>query len=131
MRDRHSSERRHRGKRRRPPGGHVRGFVQPRLLFLLARKPAHGYELMEQLNEGEGSAIDPALLYRTLHRFQTDGLVSSDWNTEGRGAARRVYEITPDGLEYLHAWAVEIRRTRQQLDRFLQEYEVYFQNERR
>ena len=131
MRGRNSSERRRRGKRRRPPGGHVRSFVQPRLLFLLARKPAHGYELMEQLNEGEGSAIDPALLYRTLHRFQADGLVSSTWDTETPGPARRVYEITAEGLEYLHAWAVEIRRTRQRLDRFLQEYEVYFQNERR
>jgi PadR family transcriptional regulator PadR len=131
MRDRHSSERGHRRKRRHPPGGHVRSFVQPRLLFLLARKPTHGYELMEQLNEGEGAAVDPALLYRTLHRFQADGLVSSTWDTEVPGPARRVYEITPEGLEYLHAWAVEIRRTRQQLDRFLQEYEVYFQDERR
>ena len=57
--------------------------------------------------------------------------MSSVWDTEGPGAARRVYEITADGLEYLHAWAVEIRRTRQRLDRFLQEYEVYFQKERR
>ena len=131
MRDRHSSERGHRRKRRHPPGGRVRSFVQPRLLFLLARKPAHGYELMEQLGEDEGAAIDPALLYRTLHRFQEDGLVSSTWDTEVPGPARRVYEITAEGLEYLHAWAVDIRRTRQQLDRFLQEYEVYFQNERR
>jgi len=131
MSDRHSSERGHRRKRRRPPGGRVRSFVQPRLLFLLARKPTHGYELMEQLNESEGAAVDPALLYRTLHRFQADGLVSSTWDTEVPGPARRVYEITPEGLEYLHAWAVDIRRTSQQLDRFLQEYEVYFQDERR
>jgi PadR family transcriptional regulator PadR len=131
MRGRDSSGRGHRGKRRRPPGGHVRSFVQPRLLFLLARKPTHGYELMEQLGEGEGAAIDPALLYRTLHRFQADGLVSSTWDTEAPGPARRVYEITAEGLEYLHAWAVDIRRTRQRLDRFLQEYEVYFQEERR
>jgi DNA-binding PadR family transcriptional regulator len=100
-------------------------------LFLLARQPAHGYELMEQLNEGEGAAIDPALLYRTLHRFQADGLVSSAWDTEGPGTARRVYEITADGLDYLHAWVVELRRIRERLDRFLQEYEVYFENERR
>ncbi|MFC2030587.1 helix-turn-helix transcriptional regulator [Chloroflexota bacterium] len=131
MRGRHSSGHGHRGERRHPPGGHVRSFVQPQLLFLLARKPAHGYELMEQLGEGEGAAIDPALLYRTLRRFQADALVSSTWDTEAPGPARRVYEITAEGLEYLHAWAVDIRRTRQRLDRFLQEYEVYFQNERR
>jgi DNA-binding PadR family transcriptional regulator len=86
---------------------------------------------MEQLDESQGAAIDPALLYRTLRRFQADGLVSSTWDTEGSGAARRVYELTAEGLEYLHAWAIQIRRTRQRLDRFLQEYEVYFQDEGR
>ena len=86
---------------------------------------------MEQLDEDEGAAIDPALLYRTLRRFQADGLVTSTWDTRGGGAARRVDEITDEGLEYLHAWAVEIRRTRQRLDRFLREYEVYFQDEGR
>ena len=131
MRGRHSSGHEHRGKRRRPPGGRVRSFVQPRLLFHLAQKPAHGYELMEQLGEGGGTAIDPAQLYRTLHRFQDEGLVSSTWDTEAPGAARRVYEITAEGLEYLHAWAVELRQTRERLDRFLHEYDVYFQKEGR
>ena len=97
MGGRHSSGHGHRGKRRHPPGGRVRSFVQPRLLFLLARKPAHGYELMEQLGEGEGAAIDTALLYRTLNRFQADGLVSSTWDTEVPGPARRVYESLPKG----------------------------------
>jgi len=30
-------------------------------------------------------------------------------------------------IEYLHAWAVSIRGTRAQLDRFLDEYERQFQ----
>jgi DNA-binding PadR family transcriptional regulator len=42
-----------------------------------------------------------------------------------------VYEITGEGLEYLRAWAVELRRARERLDRFLHEYEVYFQEEGR
>ncbi len=114
-----------------PPGGQVRRFVQPRLLLLLARKPAHGYELIEELDEEEGMAIDPALLYRTLHHFEATGLVRSAWDTEGRGPARRVYEITDEGVEYLHTWAVDIRRTRQRLERFLAAYEAQFQGEGR
>jgi poly-beta-hydroxybutyrate-responsive repressor len=109
----------------------VRSFIQPRLLFLLAQKPAHGYELMEHLDKDEGAAIDPALLYRTLRRFQAEGLVSSTWDTRMGGAARRVYEITAEGLDYLHTWVVELRRTRQRLDRFLQAYGVCFQDEGR
>jgi DNA-binding PadR family transcriptional regulator len=60
----------------------MRGFVQPRLLLQLLKKPAHGYEL---------------------------------------------YELTDQGIEFLHAWAASIRATRAQLDRFLAGYEEQFQ----
>ena len=131
MDDKERHGHRRRGNQGRPPGARVRSFVQPRVLFHLAQKPAHGYELLEQLDDEEAGAIDPALLYRTLHRFQARGLVSSTWDRAGRGPARRVYEITSEGLEYLHAWVVELRRTRERLDRFLHEVEVYFQEEGR
>ena len=112
-----------------PGKGRVRGFMQPWLLLLLAQKPAHGYELMEQLTrDDETPGADPGLLYRTLRQFEQEGLVRSSWDTEGRGPARRVYEITEEGVEYLHAWAVNIRRTRERLDRFLAEYQTYFQS---
>jgi len=111
----------------RCPEGRVRSFLQPQLMLLLLRKPAHGYELMERLaQEAETPETDPGLLYRTLRQLEEDGLVRSSWDTEGRGPARRVYELTDEGVEYLHAWAVNIRKTRQRLDRFLVEYEAYF-----
>jgi DNA-binding PadR family transcriptional regulator len=85
---------------------------------------------MEQLGLGEdGPIADPGLLYRTLRHFEGDGLVRSWWNTEGRGPARRVYEITDEGREYLHAWAVKIRRTRERLERFLADYRQQFESE--
>jgi len=95
-------------------------------LLLLADRPAHGYELMERLGQGNDPGADPGLLYRTLRQFEAEGLVRSSWDTEGHGAARRVYEITVEGIEYLHAWAVNIRRTRDRLERFLAEYESRF-----
>ncbi|MCR4406705.1 MAG: helix-turn-helix transcriptional regulator [Anaerolineae bacterium] len=112
-----------------PGRGRVRGFMQPWLLLLLAQKPAHGYELMERLGQDdETPGADPGLLYRTLRQFEEDGLVRSSWDTKGSGPARRVYEITDEGMEYLHAWVVNIRRTRERLDRFLAEYQAYFQS---
>jgi PadR family transcriptional regulator PadR len=111
----------------RCPEGRVRSFLQPQLMLLLLKKSAHGYEMMERLaQDGETPDTDPGLLYRTLRQLEEDGLVRSSWDTEGRGPARRVYELTDEGLEYLHAWAVNIRKTRQRLDRFLAEYEAYF-----
>jgi len=116
----------------RCPEGRVRRFLQPQLLLLLVQKSGHGYDLMERLaRDTDAPAADPGLLYRTLRQLEDDGLVRSSWDTEGHGPARRLYEVTPEGMEYLRAWAVNIRQTRQQLDRFLSEYETYLQEEKR
>jgi PadR family transcriptional regulator PadR len=124
-----SSSDKHRCERHR---GRIRSFLQPRVLLLLVQKPAHGYELMERLGrEEEGSLAGPGLLYRTLRHLEEEGLVRSSWNTEGRGPARRVYETTDDGRDYLHAWVVNIRRTQERLERFLAEYERLFHDEER
>jgi len=113
------------------PGSRVRGFIQPWLLLLLLQKPSHGYELMERLaHDEETPDTDPGMLYRTLRQIEEDGLVKSSWDTEGKGPARRLYEVTPEGVEYLHTWAINIRRTRNRLDRFLTVYETHFQEGR-
>ena len=107
--------------------GRVRGFVQPQVLLLLAKKPAHGYELMEAIGqEDSDSTLDPGTLYRTLRFLEEEGIVRSRWDTEGAGPARRVYELTEQGMDYLHSWAVTIQRTRARLDRLLADYESQF-----
>lgn len=110
-----------------PPSGRMLGFIQPSLLLLLSEQPAHGYDLLDKLNQNEDTrSIDPGFLYRTLRHFEQDGLVKSSWQVEARGPARRVYEITADGIEYLHAWADHIRSTRERLGRFLEAYQARF-----
>jgi len=108
-------------------GGQIQGFVRPRILLQLSKKPAHGYQLLEVLENEGVPTPDPSTLYRTLRQFEEDGLVSSAWDTSGGGPARRVYELTDQGVEFLHVWAVNIRRTRERLDTFLTEYEARFQ----
>ena len=44
-------------------GRRVHGFVQPRLLLLLAKEPAHGYELMDALSEEANAGLDLGNLY--------------------------------------------------------------------
>jgi poly-beta-hydroxybutyrate-responsive repressor len=101
----------------------VPNYVQPRLLLELAKKPAHGYELLEHLSEGGDTAPDPGNLYRVLRMLEEDGLVSSNWDTQNTGPARRVYELTNQGMEFLHVWAVTIKQTHQSLGRFLSDYQ--------
>lgn len=129
---RHGQDDRRSGGRRccAAPAGQVRSFLQARLLLLLLERPAHGYDLMERLAaQGEGP-VDPGLLYRTLRLLEEDGAVTSGWETEGGGPARRLYVATPEGVDYLHAWAANIRGLRLQLDRFITAYEGQFRKQR-
>jgi PadR family transcriptional regulator PadR len=109
------------------PGSRIRGFIQPWILLLLAEKPSHGYELLERLHTGSPETpTDTALLYRTLRQMEADGLVSSGWETGGNGPARRLYTMTGEGVICLHAWALNLRRTRERLDEFIAAYEERF-----
>jgi DNA-binding PadR family transcriptional regulator len=51
------------------------------------------------------------------------GLVKSSWSTEGSGPARRLYQITSEGMEHLRAWAVHLGKTRDLLEDFLKEFQ--------
>ncbi|MBN2149442.1 MAG: helix-turn-helix transcriptional regulator [Anaerolineales bacterium] len=109
-------------------GGRLRGMIQPRLLLSLAQRSSHGYELMEILGQ-DGDTPDPGSLYRALRSLEENGLVRSTWDTSNPGPARRMYEMTDLGLDYLHTWVIDVRKTRQALDDFLTQYEAHFSAE--
>jgi PadR family transcriptional regulator PadR len=104
----------------------VPNFALPRLLLELAKKPSHGYELIERLGQEGNATPDPGNFYRMLRSLEEDELVCSTWETQNSGPARRVYELTDQGMEFLHAWAATIHQTHQSLDRFLSDYETLF-----
>ncbi len=104
----------------------VPNFAQPRLLLELAKKPAHGYELIERLGQADSLSPDPGNFYRMMRSLEEEGLVCSTWDTQNSGPARRIYELTEQGYEFLHTWAATIRQTHQSLARFLSDYETLF-----
>lgn len=107
-------------------------LIQPCLLLLLHEKPAHGYELIEKLMEfGFDHCLDATTVYRNLRRMEEEGLVTSQWNTQGPGPARRLYQLTPEGEDLLHSWASTIRRRKETLEKFLDRYNRHFAPERR
>ncbi len=83
------------------------GTVRQPLLALLAKEPAHGYELKLALEQTFGAAYpSPNIgqIYVTLKRLEHDGLVSSQDVEQDRRPNKRVYELTPRGREALRAW---------------------------
>jgi DNA-binding PadR family transcriptional regulator len=82
--------------------------VRNALLGLLAQKPRHGYELRAAFEAvvGDGSwELKPAQVYTTLDRLEEAGMVQRQSDLgEGNEPGRRIYSLTPEGEDSLHAW---------------------------
>ena len=78
-------------------------ILEGAVLSLLLESPSYGYSLVEQIAKYEISSelLNQGVIYRILRNLETNGFISSEWETEGVGAARRVYKITNNGKEYL------------------------------
>jgi len=80
------------------------------LLALLAKEPAHGYELRGQLERIFGDAYPPpniGQIYLTLQRLEKAGLVRSEDVVQSGRPNKRMYELTPAGREEVDAWLAE------------------------
>jgi PadR family transcriptional regulator len=116
-------------RRRTAPGqwgvrARVERFSEPAVLLLLRERPAHGYELLDELPALTGERrVDMGNLYRVLRALEEDGLVRSEWEADAPGPARRTYELTADGRRLLDEWASALSRSRARIDAFLERYE--------
>jgi PadR family transcriptional regulator, regulatory protein PadR len=120
--------RRHsRVRRRLAPGEYevrarVERFTEPVVLLLLRERPAHGYELLEQLPELTGERVDMGNLYRFLRVLEQDGIVSSEWDDQAAGPSKRIYELTDEGRALLDQWASALESSQTRLGAFLTRY---------
>ena len=89
-----------RGGRRRQ---RVMRFLQPCLLLMLTRGQAHGYSLLDGLEEFGFNLdrFDPSLIYRALREMEEDSWVASHWDEDSQGPKRRVYAISSEGEAFL------------------------------
>jgi DNA-binding PadR family transcriptional regulator len=71
-----------------------RGDVRAAILAVLAERPMHGYQVMQELRERSGGAWAPSAgsVYPTLQQLEDEGLVRSE-EQEGR----RVFTLTDQG----------------------------------
>jgi len=102
----------------------VERFIEPTLLLLLREGPMHGYELLERAPElGAEGRVDVGNLYRLLRSLEEEGIVTSEWDRELPGPAKRTYALTPAGQRVLDKWAEALRRAETVIDGFLQRYD--------
>ena len=79
-----------------------RSDIYALILGALATEPLHGYEIVRRIKETGGAGkLSEGQIYPYLHKLESQGLVTAEWQTDTGGAPRRVYQITPDGRKEL------------------------------
>jgi PadR family transcriptional regulator PadR len=102
--------------------GNLYRFVEPVLLLMLKEKGrSYGYDLTANVGQyaftdGE---IEKAVLYRTLRRLEQNGYVTSAWDVEEPGPARRVYTLTKEGQGHLREWGKVLTKVARSMTRFV------------
>ena len=102
--------------------GLPRNLLVPYVLLFLKNWSAHGYQILQTLTLLGFAAVDPATVYRALRQMEKEGLVHSSWETGAAGPARRTYQITANGEEFLGQWAEALGAYQRFLDRFFELY---------
>lgn len=119
-----------RGRRWRRRGCSRRAvrFLEPVLLLLLHHEPAHGYTLLEQLEEFGLGDTNPSVVYRALRDMEEKEWVTSIWEEEEtQGPPRRVYQLATLGDEVLNWWTEDLQETRAMIDHILKTYQRHME----
>src|SRR5260370_19734356 len=85
-----------------------KGLLRYYILHKIAQKPIHGYEIIQDIDSKTDGAWRPGAgsLYPILKKLVSEGLIKADPEPSNE-ATRRVYQITPKGVESLpHANAI-------------------------
>jgi DNA-binding PadR family transcriptional regulator len=79
-----------------------KGLLRYYILHKIAQKPIHGYEIIQDIDSRTEGAWRPGAgsLYPILKKLVTEGLIKAEPEPTEE-ATRRVYHITPKGVESL------------------------------
>jgi DNA-binding PadR family transcriptional regulator len=89
----------------------------------LREGPAHGYSLLDGLDDYGLGGLDPSMVYRILREMEDLGWVSSTWDEQQtQGPPRRIYQLAPLGDEVLAEWAKDLEQSKARIERFLHMY---------
>jgi DNA-binding PadR family transcriptional regulator len=86
--------------------------------LLILRTPGYGYGLLERLHKADVE-VDANTLYPMLRRLEKQGLLTSEWDTDG-ARPRKYYATSEQGLDLarklMSSW-LEMTRTLEELER--------------
>jgi PadR family transcriptional regulator PadR len=85
---------------------HLRGHLESMVMSVLEKKSAHGFEIMQSLEEQGCQLLQlkEGTLYPALYRLEEAGYILGKWEnnlSERRGPRRRIYTLTKKGKKEL------------------------------
>ncbi len=83
------------------------------------RGPRYGYELRQALAD-QGMPIEEGTLYPLLRRLESQGVLSSEWRTDG-SAPRRYYVLSAEGKRLFKQLTATWQGLNQTMERLLTE----------
>lgn len=88
-------------------GNKLRGHLDTMVLSVLDQRDAHGFEIMQKIEEQGSGALHmkEGTLYPALYRLEEARLVKARWEdgtSSRRGPRRRIYHITAKGKKELN-----------------------------
>jgi poly-beta-hydroxybutyrate-responsive repressor len=109
-------------------GRGLRRLLESVLLLKLHLGSAHGYSLLDGLEEYGLGGLDPSVIYRALRGMEELGWVTSTWDEQqSQGPPRRIYRITTHGNDVLAKWAHDLEQSKSRLERFLNTYHQHLE----
>ncbi len=103
---------------RRGQGFGVSGLYPVLVLLMIHKGYSHGYEIKRKIEEITGIPMPEGFIYVTLNRLEASGMIMSHpVLSDPRG--KKVYMLTPLGLQFLTARIAELRGLRSLIDKIV------------
>jgi len=80
----------------------LRGLLHLLILKILSKGPLRGVDVRSKLKEELGLEIPASAVYTILSMLEERGFITSSWEVEEKGPARKIYRVTEEGLDYLN-----------------------------
>jgi DNA-binding PadR family transcriptional regulator len=78
----------------------LQGLDRPLILWLIDKKPKHGYELIKEIKQLTGRRLKPSMIYPLLSSLGADGYVAGEWIENGKRGQKK-YRLTAEGKTLL------------------------------
>ncbi len=103
-------------------GDLIRGHTDAIILARLLQGDSYGYEINKTIHAMTSGRFElkEATLYTAFKRLEELGFIRSYWGTEGSGARRRYYSITPAGKIASGRLKAEWLETKEIMDHLLE-----------